>query len=82
VGWLDTARRNGVAEGLLGGNRRWLVLGGVAWGLRAVGWAVRRDQQVLFREQLRPGEQLVISERKLVPRRERRGSSKGAGRKP
>ncbi len=80
VSWLDLARRNAVTEGLLGGNRRWLVLGGVAWGLRAVGWAIRRDERVLFRETLRPGETLVISERQLSPGR-KRGSPERKGRK-
>lgn len=80
MGWLDLARRNAVTEGILGGNRRWLVLGGVAWGLRAVGWAVRRDERVVFRETLRPGEQLLISERQLSPGR-KPGSPRGKGRK-
>jgi hypothetical protein len=72
VGRLDTARQRGLYEGLLGGNRRWLVLGGVAWTVRAVGWAIRRDERVLYRERLRPGEQLVITERQRQPKRSRR----------
>jgi hypothetical protein len=69
MGVLDTARRNGLVDGVLGGNKRWLVLGSIAWGIRAVGWAVARDERVLFRDRLRPGEQLVISERQAVPKR-------------
>jgi hypothetical protein len=69
VGILETARSNAITEGLLGGNRRWMVLGGVAWGLRAISYATRREQQVLYRERLRPGEQLVITERPLRPKR-------------
>lgn len=74
MGILDTARSNGITEGILGGNRRWLVLGGVAWGLRAIRYATRREDRVLYRERLRPGEQLVITERQLRPggRRARR----------
>lgn len=72
MGLLDTARRNAVAEGLLGGNRRWLVIGGIAWGFRAIGWAMRRDERVIFRERLGPGEQLVISESRATPRRRRK----------
>jgi hypothetical protein len=68
VGVLDTARRNAITEGLLGGNRWWLVLGGLAWGLRAIGLAGRREQRVIYRERLRPGERLVISERQLRPK--------------
>lgn len=71
MSWLDAARRNGITEGLLGGNRRWLVLGSIAWGLRAISWANKRDQRVLFMDNLRPGEQLLISERQLNPKRKR-----------
>jgi hypothetical protein len=69
MGRLDVARRRGLSEGLLGGNRRWLVLGSVAWGLRAISWAVRRDERVVFRDTLRPGESLVITERRVAPKR-------------
>ena len=72
MGLLDVARRRGLSEGLLGGNRGWLVLGSVAWGLRAIGWAVRREERVVFRDTLRPGEALVISERQPEPKRRRR----------
>ena len=71
MGMFETARRQGVTEGLLGGNRRWLVLGGVAWGVRAISWAMRRDERLLYRERLKPGEQLLITERQLQPRRAR-----------
>jgi hypothetical protein len=69
---LDNMRRNAVTEGLLGGNRRWLVLGGIAWGFRLIGWALRKDEHVVFKEQLRPGERLVITERQSTPKRSRR----------
>lgn len=69
---LDTARRNGLVDGVLGGNKRWLVLGSVAWGIRAVGWAMAREQRVIYRDRLRPGERLVISERQATPKRRAR----------
>jgi hypothetical protein len=71
VGLLDTARTNGIADGLLGGSKRWLVLGGIAWALRALTWAMRREDRVVYREVLRPGEQLLISERRLQPSKRR-----------
>ena len=75
MSWFDTARRNGIYDGVLGGNRRWLILGGIAWGFRAVGWAMKREHKVIYREALRPGEQLVISERRLNPKKKKgRGS--------
>lgn len=72
MGLLDNMRRNAVTEGLLGGNRRWLVLGGIAWGFRLIGWVLRRDEHVVFNEQLRPGEGLLITEHRPTPKRSRR----------
>ena len=69
---LDNMRRNAITEGLLGGNRRWLILGGIAWGFRLIGWALRKDEHVVFNEQLRPGEGLVITERRPTPKRGRK----------
>jgi hypothetical protein len=77
MGLLDTMRRNAVTEGLLGGNRRWLILGGIAWGFRVVGWALRRDERAVFKEQLRPGESLLITERRPTPERRRRKAAAG-----
>ena len=78
MSWFDTARRNGIYDGVLGGNRRWLILGGIAWGFRAVSWAMKREQRVIYREALRPGEQLVISERLLNPKNLKPKKQKGA----
>jgi hypothetical protein len=72
MGALDTVRRRGLSEGVLGGSRVWLVAGGLAWAVRAVGWAVRRDEKVVFRARLKAGQQLLISERAYESRRRRR----------
>jgi hypothetical protein len=72
MGLLDVARSRGITEGVLGGNRRWLVLGGLAWGIRAIGAATRSEPRVVYRKRLRPGEQLVISERQPDSKRARR----------
>jgi hypothetical protein len=61
-----------MSEGLLGGNRAWLLAGGLAWAVRALGWVVRRDEKVLYRRRLKVGEELFISERAFVPRGRRR----------
>lgn len=55
--------RRGLEEGLLGGDRRWLAVGGVAWTAALVRWAWRRTPEVVYRTRLRPGETLVISAR-------------------
>ena len=59
--FLPTARRKGISEGLLGGNKRWLVLGSLAWGLRAYQWAATKDERVVYTAELKPGETLVLA---------------------
>jgi hypothetical protein len=58
---LPIARRRAITDGLFGGNRRWLVLGGLAWALRALQWASAKDEQVVYVAELKPGETLVLS---------------------
>jgi hypothetical protein len=58
---LPIARRRAITDGLFGGNRRWLVLGGLAWALRALQWASARDEHVVYVAELKPGETLVLS---------------------
>ncbi len=58
---LPMARRRAITDGLFGGNRRWLVLGGLAWALRAVQWASQREEHVVYLAELQPGETLVLS---------------------
>lgn len=55
------ARRRAITDGVFGGNRRWLVLGGLAWALRAYQWASDRQPEVVYRAELRPGETLVLT---------------------
>ena len=59
---LGYVRRQAVVRGVLGGQRAWLVLGGLAWGVRLLRRVAgtRRLRPVLT-EELRPGESLVVS---------------------
>ena len=57
---LPMARKRAITDGLLGGNRRWLVLGGLAWALRAYQVASHRPSAVVYRTELLPGETLVL----------------------
>ena len=59
---LGYLRRQAIRRGILGGSRGWLILGGVAWGLRVLSRvaSTRRLRTVLV-EELRPGESLHIS---------------------
>jgi hypothetical protein len=70
--FLEVARHRALIDGLLGGDRRWLVLGGLAWGIRAIGAATRNEERVVYRGHLRPGEQLVISESQPAERARRK----------
>ena len=53
--------RLGITRGLLGGDRRWLVVGTVALGLRTLGKLVSKEPKVVYSEKLDPGESLVIT---------------------
>ena len=55
------ARRRAVLDGVFGGNRRWLVLGGLAWAVKAFQWAATREPEVVYRAEIHPGETLVLS---------------------
>jgi len=58
VRWaLRKAWHRGVREG----SRPWLVAGGVALLIRLFQRAVAKEESVVYREELRPGESLVIA---------------------
>ncbi|WP_419919424.1 hypothetical protein [Candidatus Poriferisocius sp.] len=66
---LGHLRRQAVVRGLFGGQRGWLVLGGLAWGihlLRRV--AGTRNLRPVFTDELLPGESLLISHLPDEPR--------------
>ncbi|MCD9623061.1 hypothetical protein [Rhabdothermincola salaria] len=74
---LDTARRLGLTRGVFGDSRPWLVIGGLAWGLRALQWARRPSPETVMREVLEPGETIVIRHDGAPPtRRQRRKAAK------
>lgn len=58
---LDPVRANAITKGVFGNSRLWLVLGGVAWAIRAISWARRPVESTIFREAIEPGQTLVIS---------------------
>lgn len=55
-----TIRRLSLDRGLRHGNRTWLVVGGVFWGLHVVRRAVTRREEHVTLERLRPGEAIQI----------------------
>lgn len=71
---LDNLRRLGFDRGVLGGSRPWLVVGGAAWGLRAIQRARRPEPETLLLEVLEPGETILVSHSgpPLTPRQRRK----------
>ena len=56
---LKTLIRVGFSRGI-GGSRGWLALGMTAGGLHMLRKAVKREADVVYLEELRPGQSLVI----------------------
>ena len=53
--------RNGLSKGLFGGSRPWLVLGGIAAGMRVLRKIAGSEPEVVYSEELQPGESVVIA---------------------
>lgn len=61
-GMLRTLERTGINRGLLGGGGKgWVYVGTGLWTLRTIRRMAERKPEVLVREELRPGERLVIA---------------------
>jgi hypothetical protein len=74
---LDPLRANAITKGVLGNSRFWMVVGGVAWLIRAYSWARRSQERTLFRQVIEPGQGLLISASGPPPtKREHRRSLK------
>ena len=58
---LGLLLRQGLKKGVLGGDRKWLVLGGVALALRLVRKVGGSEPKTVYCEELKPGEALVIA---------------------
>jgi hypothetical protein len=58
---VRTMLRKGFRQGLLGGSRFWLVVGGVAGAIRLIQRSNERENQIVFSEELKPGESFVIA---------------------
>lgn len=53
--------RMGAMRGLLGGSRGWFALWAAAAGFRLVAKVFRKEPEVVYSEDLEPGESLVIT---------------------
>ena len=66
-------RRKAIYGGLLGGSRKWLVVGGAAWAVHSIGRVFGLgDPEPLFTDDLEPGERIVILHNAPPAKRRRR----------
>jgi hypothetical protein len=62
--WLvRAAMRRGWSRGVVEGDRTWVVVGGLALLAHLAGRALKRDEDVVFHQDLRPGESFLITHR-------------------
>jgi hypothetical protein len=54
------ARRNGLYKGLLGGDRRWLIIGGTLWGARSLRKALGKNEEIVALEKMEPGQWMSL----------------------
>ncbi len=55
--------RRGWRVGVVEGNRTWVVVGGIALLSHLAGRVLGREEEVVFREALKPGESFRVSHR-------------------
>lgn len=60
-GPLRTIERIGISRGIFGSSKGWMYLGGSLWTLRTVRRMAQRKSEVLLREELAPGQRLIIA---------------------
>jgi len=58
---LPRLQRTGLRKGIGQGNSTWLAVGVSAWGLRKVAQMAQRNTEILIREELKPGDRLIIA---------------------
>jgi hypothetical protein len=58
---IGIAISKGWREGVLRGDRLWLIAGGLALAVRLAQRAARKEEMVVFRQELLPGEALTIA---------------------
>jgi len=75
-GASELLRQRSLSEGLWNGRKGWMAVGAVVWGVRGVRWALHREERVLMREVLEPGQTVVVREVQTVkPRRQRKAAA-------
>jgi hypothetical protein len=54
-------RRNAVRKGIFGGSRGWAAVAVGTWGYTTLKKMARREPELVFSEELKPGERIIIS---------------------
>ncbi len=54
-------RRLALRRGVFGGSRAWLGLGIATWGYGKLRRAANREEQVVWRERLAPGQRVIVA---------------------
>jgi hypothetical protein len=71
---LAALRRNAITKGVLGGQRGWMAVGAVVWGLRLLRKLLGRTEEVVATEKLEPGQVLCLTAIAPPSRAERRAA--------
>ena len=58
---LNRLQSTGIRKGFAQGNSTWLAVGVGAWGLRKLRVMSQRKTEILIREELKPGERIIIA---------------------
>jgi len=58
---LRILRKNGLRRGILGGNRAWAAVAVGTWGYSQLKRLSQRSAEVVFSEELKPGQRIIIS---------------------
>jgi hypothetical protein len=77
---LRLLRERSLVEGVWYGRKAWLAVAAVVWGVHGINKARHREESVLLREVLRPGEHVIIRQAITRPtRRQRRKAGNAVG---
>lgn len=69
-------RRNSIYKGLLGGERKWLVIGAIVWVPRLLRKALGKNEQVVTTEVLKPGQSLLLTTIPQATKAQRRAAKR------
>src|SRR5688500_15722445 len=72
------ARRNAIYKGVLGGDRKWMIIGGTVWGVRLLRKSLGKSEQFVTLEKLEPGQWMSLRAIPPTTRKQRKAADKNA----